>query len=253
MATQVAESAGSERSYHFLLRKLHSLTGVVPVGVFLVMHLATNASVVGGAEAFQRNVDRIHSLEPFLLPAEVFGIFLPILFHATLGVQIWRTGRSNLRYYPYADNIRYTLQRVTGLVTIVFILCHLWHMHWLGKPLGGGAFNPERPHAAYTAAVAMQRSWWYAPMYTVGIVCSCYHFANGLWTFLISWGITIGPNAQRKAGYVCAAIGLTVCSLGLAALWTLDRTPPEELKIGQTAPAMSEVVAKEATAKEATE
>ena len=33
---------------HFLLRRLHSLTGVVPIGVFLLFHPTTNASVVWG-------------------------------------------------------------------------------------------------------------------------------------------------------------------------------------------------------------
>lgn len=227
----------TDNRYYFLLRKLHSLTGVLPLGVFLTMHLATNASVLGGPEAFQRNVDRIHSLEPFLVPIEVFGIFLPVAFHAILGVRIWWTSESNLRYYPYADNIRYTLQRVAGLIALAFILYHLWHMHWLGRPFGGNAFSPVEPFAAVTAGGAIQRAWWIAPWYAVGITCACYHFANGLWTFLISWGVTIGPNAQRKAGYACAAVGLAVASLGLAALWRFDRTPIDQLRLsGPEAP-----------------
>ena len=56
------------------------------------------------------------------------------------------------------------------------------------------------------------------PFYALGIVCSVYHLANGIWTTLITWGITVGPNAQRKAGYVCAVFGVV---LGLVGLGTL--------------------------------
>lgn len=220
--------ADQRRSPHFVSRKLHSLSGVLPVGLFLCMHLATNASILGGPQVFQDNVDRIHSLHPYLIPVEIVGIFLPLAFHAALGVRIWLTGVSNTSRYSYFANIRYSLQRLTSVIVLFFIVFHLWHMHWTGKPFGGGAFDPESPMASYTAGVAIQHARWYAPVYAIGIAAACFHFANGLWTFLIAWGITIGVNAQRKAGYLCASIGVGVCVLGWAALWTFRNTPPEQ-------------------------
>jgi succinate dehydrogenase / fumarate reductase cytochrome b subunit len=216
---------------HFQLRKLHSLTGIVPVGVFLAVHLVTNASILGGPEVFQARVNSIHALGPLLPFVEVFGILLPIAFHALIGVQIWRTSANNAPAYPYAANVRYHFQRVTGILALAFILYHLWHMHWLGSPFGGARFVAESPHAAVSAGKAIQASLWTAPLYAVGILAACYHFANGIWTFLISWGITVGPNAQRKAGYLCAAVGVGLALAGLASLYTFRTTPPRKLQI----------------------
>ena len=79
--------------HHFLFRRLHSLSGVIPIGVFLLFHLTTNSSIVWGAvnkgehegvhagvATFQHEVNFIHSL-PALILIEVFGLWLPLLFH----------------------------------------------------------------------------------------------------------------------------------------------------------------------------
>jgi hypothetical protein len=50
----------------FLIRRLHSLSGLIPVGAYMVVHLLTNASVLESPATFQRNVYTIHSLP--LLP-----------------------------------------------------------------------------------------------------------------------------------------------------------------------------------------
>jgi succinate dehydrogenase / fumarate reductase cytochrome b subunit len=202
--------------HYFLIRRLHSLSGLVPVGVFLVMHLLTNASVLVGPDEFQKSVDRIHALGPLLIPVEVVFIFLPLLFHALVGFQIALTASPNAQQYRYGSNVRYTLQRVSGYIVFLFILYHLWHMHWVGKPLAGGKFDPH--DAAATAATAIRASVWIAPVYAVGIIASVFHLANGIWTALITWGITIRPASQRTAGYVCAAFGVILGLIGLGAL-----------------------------------
>jgi succinate dehydrogenase / fumarate reductase cytochrome b subunit len=220
---QAAEPSADK--YHFLLRRLHSLTGLAPVGVFLVIHLSTNATVLApgpvGAE-FQRSVERIHSLGPLLVPVEIVGIFLPLLFHSLLGFQIIFTGQSNAQQYRYGSNIRYTLQRITGVIAFVFIFYHVWQMHWFGGGLGGGNFRVHDDAgagvAATTTAATIQASWWIAPIYAIGIVSAVFHLANGIWTSLITWGITIRPRAQRAAGYVCATFGVVLSLVGLGAL-----------------------------------
>jgi succinate dehydrogenase / fumarate reductase cytochrome b subunit len=199
---------------------VHSLLGLAPIGVFLILHLTTNVMIVFNTpehDHFQDKVDLIHSLEPVLVPVEIVGIFLPLAFHAGLGVKIWLEGRPNSSAYPYLANWRYMLQRVTGVIALIFILVHVWHMHWLGERFGGSFFDPD--NASATAASALQESrWWASPLYAIGILAACYHFANGIWTSLITWGITIGKGAQRKAGYACAVIGVALACTGLAAM-----------------------------------
>ena len=224
--SQIPRATGG--SHDFLLRRLHSLTGVVPIGGFLVMHLATNSLVALSsrhADHYQNAVDRIHALEPFLVPVEIVFIFLPIAFHGILGLFIWSESKPNIRHYPYWCNYRYTLQRITGVIVLAFILVHLWHMHWLGSYLPGGAlFDPRA--ATPTAAYAMQsRAVWTVPVYAVGIAAACYHFATGLWTFMITWGITVGERAQDRMGYVCAGVGVILGLAGIAAQVALMRWP----------------------------
>ena len=73
----------------------------MPVGAFVMVHLLTNASVLGGAAAFQSRVDLIHSLGPLLPTIEWLFIFLPMLFHAIMGFVIITTGMPNLGSYSY--------------------------------------------------------------------------------------------------------------------------------------------------------
>ena len=205
----------------FLIRRLHSLSGLVPLGAFLCVHLLTNASILGGAGDFQKAVSKIHAM-PVLPAIEVVGIFLPLLFHSVVGFQIWFSGRPNPIEYRYGSNIRYTLQRFSGGIAFIFIGYHLWQMHWIGAPFGGGRFvfehDPSSIESARTTAEAIQSAWWTAPFYAVGIIATVYHLANGIWTSLITWGITIKPQTQRVSGYACIVFGILLCGVGLGAL-----------------------------------
>ena len=90
--------------YHFLIRRLHSLTGLV-FGGYLIVHLLINATLVEGARhgagptVFQLQVDKIHSL-PFLEGVEWAFIYLPMLYHTIYGVWITLTGQPNVGSYP---------------------------------------------------------------------------------------------------------------------------------------------------------
>ncbi len=210
------QTQSSELLGHFWIRRLHSLSGVIPLGMFLIMHLSANASVLFGG--FDQNVALIHLLEEYhlLIPAEVFGIFLPLAFHIGYGLYIAQSARMNHSTYGYRENRRYSMQRITAWIATLFIVYHIWHMHWLGKPLGGGQFDPAQPTASTMAT--MQSHWMIGVIYAVGVSCTVYHFANGLWTFLITWGLTVGQRAQRGASMVCAGIGVVLLALGLGAV-----------------------------------
>lgn len=209
----------------FLIRRLHSLSGLVPVGAYMVVHLLTNASVLNGPGTFQSNVYQIHSLGRLLPVIEWGFIFLPILFHAIIGVVIVAGCMPNTIHYPYKANFRYTLQRWTGMIAFVFILWHVFHMHgwfhsevWRAnvvEPFGGGQFKPY--NAASSAGLALQSAV-VAFLYAVGVLSCVYHLANGIWTSGITWGIWTSPEAQRRALSVCAVFGILLGIVGLGAL-----------------------------------
>ena len=189
-------SAASEPSFlvrhQFLIYRLFSLSGLIPVGAYLVVHLLTNASVVNGPMTFQEQVDRIHSLGVALPFVEWTFIFIPILFHALVGWLIIAGAVPNAGSYAYASNVRYTMQRATGIIAFLFILFHVVQLHHtLGAPLRnfegfGGQFDAE--HAASSASIALAPLW-VKIVYTIGMLSVVYHFANGLWTQGITWGL----------------------------------------------------------------
>ncbi len=217
--------------YEFLVRRLHSLLGLAPLGGYLCFHLATNAAILDGAETYQRRADQIHMLGPTTILCLEWGlIFLPILFHGIVGMMIVARGKRNVWAYSYRENWRYTLQRATGVIAFLFILWHVFHMHgwfrfewWVrqvAEPFGGAKFDPE--DAAASAAAAIQASPLIGLFLAVGIVASVYHLANGLWTMGITWGVWTSPQAQRKANLPCAAFGLILLIVGLGALWAVQ-------------------------------
>ena len=150
--------------HSFAIRRLHSLSGLVPVGGYMVIHLLVNASVLNGDTSFQANVADIHKFGALLPVIEWTLIFIPILFHAIVGMVIVAGGLPNTHNYPYGANYRYTLQRVTGVIAFLFIGLHVFHMHgWFHNqawteyvvgPLGGGKFKPY--NATSTAGLALQ-------------------------------------------------------------------------------------------------
>jgi succinate dehydrogenase / fumarate reductase cytochrome b subunit len=225
VADQHVQPIAFSEKHYFLIRRLHSLLGLVPIGVFLCVHVFANASILAPGTPgaiFQGGIERIHALGPLLMPVEILFIFLPLLFHALLGLAIWYTSAPNAAHYRYGPNIRYALQRMTGIIAFVFILYHVWQMHWLGKPFGGGAFQLHgengAPTGAATTAAAIQSAWWIAPWYVVGVLASVFHLANGVWTSLITWGITIRPRSQQVSGYACAALGVVLAVAGVGAV-----------------------------------
>jgi len=224
----VAKSEGFLERHHFLLRRLHSLTGVVPIGMFLMVHLTTNASIVwgringhGGFEGadaavatFQHEVNFIHSL-PALILIEIFGLWLPIAFHSVLGVIYATRSKPNHDRYAYQDNWRYTLQRISGYVGVLFIFYHVATLRWGWSFLIPGGTEWSAEYAASTMAAALQGGMdgmrlgglLVSAFYMVGVSLLVFHLANGLWTAAITWGLTVSVAAQKRWGQVCFVIG----------------------------------------------
>lgn len=199
---------------HFLLRRLHSLTGLV-FGGYLVVHLLVNATIAQMGTVYQVQVNKIHDL-PLLWAIEWTFIYLPILFHTVYGVWIIATGQPNVGRYSYHRNIYYTLQRISAVIIVLFMVFHVMSLKygWFGPAL---TFDPK--NAAATVHRHMEANaiipWL---VYPVGILASCYHLANGFWTAAITWGLTISAGAQRRWGYACGGVFAITLVFGFVAL-----------------------------------
>jgi len=238
---------------HFLMRRLHSLTGIVPIGLFLIAHLTTNSTIVWGAinkraemglefpenerifvrqvATFWKEVQFINEL-PFLILIEIV-LWLSIAFHAGLGFVYAFSGRGNTGRYKYMSNWRYALQRWSGYIGILFILYHVATLRWGWSFLVPGGVKWDHNEASATTAAAIQggydgmTAWGVAVslFYLLGMSLLVFHFANGLWTAAITWGLTVTATAQRRWGYVCAGLGAGLMVMGWAAtigFMTLD-------------------------------
>jgi succinate dehydrogenase / fumarate reductase cytochrome b subunit len=209
---QLRDAAQARRS--FVVRRLHSLSGVVPVGVFLIVHLWTNAAALGGQAPFDNAVSKIHHL-PFLPLIEVVGIFLPLAFHAGYGVKLAFSSRPNPITYPYARNWAYTLQRVTGVIALVFIVYHVQELR-LAKLLGHLPSEAFYPTLARNLSSTSAGVPWLAIGYLVGIAASVLHFANGLTSFVLSWGISGSRASQARFATAFSVLGVLLFALGAA-------------------------------------
>ena len=128
------------QGYSFVLRRLHSLSGIVPIGAFLVELFISNSEAANGVQAYNDQVKFLTSL-PFVHVMEWVFIFIPLLYHALYGIWIWYKGDSNVSEYPWSGNWLYTSQRWTGIIAFIYILYHVIDMRFMGVHLMGGGYQ----------------------------------------------------------------------------------------------------------------
>jgi len=200
----------------FILRKLHQLSGIVPLALFVLEHFYTNSKALSGAEDFNKAVADLQSI-PYILFIEIGGIFIPLIYHAVYGLVITWEMRPNNLSYPYPRNWFYTIQRVTGIILFVFITFHVLNFRFGAIPWLNPISVAEHPNEAFRIVSEEFRHWGIFVVYLVGITSTVWHLANGLWLFAVDWGVVIGERAQRLTGYACIAIGLLLLAVGINA------------------------------------
>jgi succinate dehydrogenase/fumarate reductase cytochrome b subunit (b558 family) len=201
----------------FLLRKLHQLTGIIPLGLFFFVHMFTNSKAINGEASYEKAVGDIHEM-PYLLFLEIFGIFLPLLFHSIYGVIISAEARPNLFAYNYGRNWFYFFQRATGIFLFFFLFFHVLNLRFGLIP--GLNLTPVagNSHLAWDIVSREFAIPWVLTFYILGIAATAWHLAYGFWLFAVDWGIVIGEKAQRYALYasVLLALGLFVVGTNAA-------------------------------------
>lgn len=198
----------------FLWRRLHSLSGIIPIGAFLVEHILSNFETWNGPLAYAQQVKFLNSL-PLVRVLEWGLIFIPLGFHAGYGVWISFRGRVNVNVYPWASNWMYIMQRVTGLIAFAYIIQHVIRQRFLGVQL------PEHPGAAFAKVQHELSNPWMLAIYVIAVVATTWHFAYGIWLFSVKWGITPGDKARKRMGYACGAIGSALCLMGLMSIYAV--------------------------------
>jgi succinate dehydrogenase / fumarate reductase cytochrome b subunit len=196
------------RESDFYLRRLHSLLGIIPVGLFVAQHLVINHFATRGPEAFNAASNFMGNL-PFVLFLEWFIIYIPLMFHAFYGLYIAFTAKNNVQRFGTFRNWMFMLQRITGVFLVVFIAWHIFQTR-VQKALGADV--------DYDMMADILSSPFMLAFYIAGVLAATFHLANGVWSFLVSWGITQSPRSQTIVTYISMAIFLVLSVIGIQAL-----------------------------------
>ncbi len=74
-----------------------------------------------------------------------------------------------------------------------------------------------------TASLMMVRdtfkSVWFCILYSLFVIIACFHAANGLWTFAITWGISLSERSRKLMRLLSNLLMVLLLFFGLAAIW----------------------------------
>jgi succinate dehydrogenase / fumarate reductase cytochrome b subunit len=203
MESVAAGRRAAESKTSYFLDKLQSLSGVIPIGAFLLEHFWSNSYALVSTQKYDDVSVELQSI-PWRIFVECAVLFGPILFHGFYGLWIWWRGKSNALAHPWMSNWMYVLQRWTGIIAFVFIG---WHVY-MERFMGGGRTNYA------DLAEAMSHPWYFA-FYIVGVTAASFHLGNGLWNFACKWGIAVSVKAQRAAAWFGAAVTVVMTFVGI--------------------------------------
>ncbi|TPW03944.1 MAG: succinate dehydrogenase cytochrome b556 subunit, partial [bacterium] len=185
MSHTIVPNAKSGNDYR--RRKLFSFFGLVPMAIYVIIHLATHALSRMGRAGWE---DRLHDWHdnPFYWPVVIAFIYLPFTFHTIYGIVLAGRGRptgsGGLHSFGYA---KYLLQRLSAVGIVLFLGAHIFKTR-IEPALAGHRLDfqhmVEAFHHPPTIAV-----------YTLGVLGVAFHLANGLWLAGITWGLTVSRSS----------------------------------------------------------
>lgn len=231
-------------SREFLIRRLHSIAGLFFL-VFLCEHLWTNVQAIlpfeNRGQWFIESVNFIHSL-PALQTLEITFIALPAMVHAYFGiVRLFSSKSSSFinngkdPFLAYSKNRCYTLMRITSWMLLIAIILHVTYMRYLHAPILTKEDTykvmmrsekilevPDIGSAYLLVLHDTFSSMLLKCLYSTFVVIAAFHSCNGLWTFLISWGVTTTNKTQRVARYISGALLFLLLGFGIACIWGVN-------------------------------
>lgn len=205
---------------------------------------------------FIHNIPYLHAVEVLLLGIPIlFHAGLGIKYALTGKVNSIPSDGSRPSLPQYARNQAYTWQRWTSWILLVGLILHVGYMRIyrypsevekgdgiaytvnithkegienLSQKLGitlsekGGQVIAQVPEFG-TATLLVVRDAFLSPvkcfLYTIFVLAACFHAFNGLWTFMISWGVILRVKSQQKMSYLCSGLMFLLMFLGLSAIW----------------------------------
>lgn len=193
-----------------LARRLHAISGVVPVGAFLAFHLFVNASAARGPDAYNATARRLQQF-PVAVLIETVVIVLPLVFHGVYGLFVIAAEPPGAAHPGPAGRVLSVFQRVTGVFLFAFILFHLWTTRLI----------QVRDHEDLDLFRLMQAalaSPWIHALYVAGILSAAGHLSAGLWSFSRLGSLAGASRARGAVAIVAVAVFVLLSAVGLRSL-----------------------------------
>ncbi len=212
-STSIATAAGRQARSSFFRARLASALGILPLGVWTVVHLWHNLSAFQGADAWQSAVTEY----PHPVAQALTGILvlLPIAIHAVWGIGRLVTSRPNNVRYNFYANLKYLLQRLSAIGLLLFLGAHLWRALLHPRLVEG---------QAETFAGIAQEMHFNTPtlvVYVLGTLAVSYHLANGAQTFCMGWGIVTSQRGLRRLEGAALTLFFLLLIMSWAAVYAL--------------------------------
>lgn len=212
-------AAVGKESYFW--HKVHSLTGIIPVGYYMVQHLTLNTFSLGGPAYFNGVLGFFEGMpKHFLYALKFFGIWLPLIFHGVYGLFITSRANPNVTEpaYKFRENWMYTFQRISGILAFLFLVYHMSTTSVAASVAGTAAGIEYAAWQTKLTAPVLGIPYLLLGVYALGVLLCTYHLSYGIWNFCIRWGITISERSQMRMVKFSQGAFVALTALGWAAL-----------------------------------
>jgi succinate dehydrogenase / fumarate reductase cytochrome b subunit len=215
-------------------RKIVNALSAVGLVVFVILHLAGNLTIYGGAEAFNAYGYKLHSLGWILTIAEI-GLVAVFLLHIASSIAVTLENRK-ARSEDYVASRQSkggpsnwswssVYMIVSGLFLLAFVVVHVLQFRfaeltWVaeqGGPISATTtVNGHETRNLYAFMEAVFSDWRWLLFYEASMIFLALHLRHGLW----SWLQSIGAMAAgyKQVTYAAAAVTAAVVGAGFFAL-----------------------------------
>lgn len=118
--------------------------------------------------------------------------------------------KNNVQRFGTFRNWMFMLQRITGVFLVIFIAWHIFETR-IQKALGATV--------DYNMMADILANPFMLAFYIAGVIAATFHLANGLWSFLVTWGLAQSPRSQKIVTYVTIVVFLVLATIGVQALF----------------------------------
>jgi succinate dehydrogenase / fumarate reductase cytochrome b subunit len=209
-ATQSSDTA---RRANFIAERLGSALAILPLGVWTLIHLWNNLAAFQGAPAWQTAVTEYP--HPFAEAIALAIVLVPLVWHVIWGITRIGQTRPNYPRYGFFVNLKFMLQRLSAVGVLLFLGAHLW-LAFLKPRLLEGQVEPfsDISHEMHFHRPTLL-------VYILGVLGIAYHFANGLHTAMMGWGVATTKRALQRSQIVAWIVFIVMLLMGWAAIFAL--------------------------------